>query len=300
MRALVTGATGFIGSHLAERLAAGPHEVHVLVRQSSDLGVLAALGPVISVHITDGSFDSLNAVIQLVSPEIVFHAASLFLSEHRPEDVAALVQSNILFPCQLVEAMVRNGVRRLVNCGTSWQHYQGKQYSPVCLYAATKQAFSDLLQYYVEATELAVVTLTLFDTYGPDDKRLKLFSTLYRAAASGETTAFSPGDQLIHIVYIDDVVDALILAAQRLLESPGACFESFAVRTEQPIRLRELVEIFSAVTGLALKIVWGGRPYRSREMMTPWQDGATLPGWSAKVGLQEGIRKVHAEHVRIT
>ena len=300
MRALITGATGFIGSHLTERLAASEHEVHVLVQQSSDPRALAALCPVVKLHVTDGSFADLKAIIRSAAPEIVFHAASRFLSEHQPEDVAALVQSNILFPCQLVEAMIRNGVHRLVNCNTSWQHYQGKEYSPVCLYAATKQAFSDLLRYYVEAMGLSVVNLTLFDTYGPNDRRQKLFSTLYRMVASGEGMAFSPGDQLINIVYIDDVVDAFIVAAHRLLGGSNARFEDFAVRTTAPIRVRELVDIFSMVTGLTPKVVWGGRPYRNREMMTPWEGGAILPDWSAKVGLHEGIRRMHADHVRTT
>src|SRR5215469_5439471 len=120
MRALITGATGFIGSHLTERLAASEHEVHVLVQQSSDPRAVAALCPVVKLHVTDGSFADLKAIIRSAAPEIVFHAASRFLSEHQPEDVAALVQGNILFPCQLVEAMIRNGVHRLVNCNTSW------------------------------------------------------------------------------------------------------------------------------------------------------------------------------------
>ena len=300
MRTLVTGATGFIGSHLTQRLATSEHEVHVLVRQSSSPTALTALGPVVNVHVTDGSVDSLRAIIRLAAPEIVFHAASLFLSEHQPGDVAGLVQSNILFPCQLVEVMVRNGIHRLVNCNTSWQHYRGHEYSPVCLYAATKQAFSDLLRYYVEAAGLSVINLTLFDTYGPNDRRQKLFSILYGAAASCEGIAFSPGDQLVNLVYIDDVVDAFIIAAHKLLEGSDARFDDFVVRTTEPIRLRELVDVFSTVTGLTPKIVWGGRPYRCREMMTPWEGGAILPGWTVKVGLREGIRRMHADHVRTT
>ena len=70
------------------------------------------------------------------------------------------MSSNITFGTQLVEAMVANGCYQFVNTGTSWQHYENDEYNPVNLYAATKQAFEDILRYYVETSALRVITLT--------------------------------------------------------------------------------------------------------------------------------------------
>ena len=67
------------------------------------------------------------------------------------------------------------GVKILVNTGTSWQHYENKDYSPVNLYAATKQSFEAILQYYVEVASLKAITLKLFETYGLDDPRPNFF-----------------------------------------------------------------------------------------------------------------------------
>jgi nucleoside-diphosphate-sugar epimerase len=158
------------------------------------------------------------------------------------------------------------------------------------LYAATKQAFEDILAYYTEATAIKAITLQLFDTYGPDDPRPKLFHLLAKTARSQESLAMSPGEQLIDLVYIDDVIDAYLCAAD-LLSTLPAGHQVYAVSSGKPLPLRKLVSIYELVSGLKLHIDWGKRTYRPREVMLTWSKGKTLPGWHAKVGLHEGIRK---------
>ena len=141
-------------------------------------------------------------IVNEANPEIVFHLASLFLAQHTLEDIERLVQSNLLFGVQIAEAITLQGVTKLINTGTSWQHYENEDYNPVCLYAATKQAFEDMLKFYVEASKLKVITLKLFDTYGPDDSRPKLFTLLRKVAQEQTELAMSPGEQLIDLVYM--------------------------------------------------------------------------------------------------
>src|SRR5262249_26808103 len=168
MRALITGATGFLGSHLTRKLSSDGHEVHVIVRPNSNLEALDKLRNAIKCHVIDAATAPIG-IIDAARPEVVFHLATHFVAQHTSDDVAKLVDSNILFPCQLVDAMARRGARRLVNCSSAWQHYEGADYDPVCLYAATKEAFIKVLQYYVAAERFSVVNLTLTDTYGPND-----------------------------------------------------------------------------------------------------------------------------------
>ncbi|MDX8386447.1 MAG: NAD-dependent epimerase/dehydratase family protein, partial [Gallionella sp.] len=211
--ALVTGGTGFVGSNLIHRLVDIGWEVHSIVRPGSDLKVLDACIDKISLHTHDGSTEGLVNIMSAAKPEVVFHLASLFLSAHTAKDVAQLITSNVLFSSQLLEAMKESGATSLVNTGTSWQHYENKDYSPVNLYAATKQAFEAILEYYVETASLKAITLKLFDTYGPNDPRPKLFHLLEKTAQSQSILSMSPGEQLIDLVYIDDVIDAYLLAA---------------------------------------------------------------------------------------
>jgi len=291
---LITGGTGFIGANLARRLVQDGRDVHVVTTLHGNRDILGDIADLVTLHIHDGSSEGMKDLVGTVKPAVVFHLASLFLSEHSTEQIEPLIRSNLLFGTQLVDAMAACGSGLLVNTGTSWEHYRGMAYSPVNLYAATKQAFEAILQYYVEARELRVVTLKLFDTYGANDPRAKLFTLLRRVAEQGMPLAMSPGEQLIDLVHVDDVVEAFCLAAGRLLEGAVTGHERYAVSSGAPLPLRELVALYGRVIGKDLPIEWGGRPYRQREVMVPWSSGRPLPGWQPQVGLEEGIRRMES------
>lgn len=287
MNVLLTGATGFIGSHLTRRLVRDGFQVCVLVRPDSKLAILPPEPSNLQVQVYDGSYASLRQALERAQPQLVIHLASLFITQHREDDVAPLLEANIVFPTLLLEAMSRTGVQHFVNTGTSWQHYQNQAYNPVNLYAASKQAFESLLAHYTEIQGLHAITLKLFDTYGPGDTRPKLFSHLRAAARSGKTLKMSPGEQLIDLVYIDDVVEAYLLATRRVLAIDAA--ETYAVSSGRHISLRQLVAQYAETTGRKLAIEWGGLPYRPREVMQPWGIYQLLPGWHVSVGLRQGI-----------
>jgi nucleoside-diphosphate-sugar epimerase len=141
----------------------------------------------------------------------------------------------------------------------------------------------------VDATPLRVVTLKLYDTYGPGDRREKLFTLLARASTSGSPLPMSPGDQLLELVHVDDACDAFLVAGERLLSGDVSGHESYAVPAQRRYTLREVVEVYCAVAGRKVDVVWGGRPYRPREVMVPWQ-GSPLPGWRARIALPDGLR----------
>jgi len=288
-RALVTGATGFVGSHLVSRLVADGWHVECVVRPGSDCSVLPAEA-ICRYH--DGSTCGLADLVVGASPHVVFHLASLFVSEHVSEEVEPLVRSNVLFGAQLLEAMCIAGVDTLVNTGTAWQHYRNAEYEPVNLYAATKQAFEALARFYSSARGLRVLTLELSDTYGPDDRRPKLFTVLRSAASTGDRLAMSGGEQLVDLVYVDDVVDAYLVAASFLLSQPEGYMRSYGVFSGRPIRLRALVDEYLSATNQSIEIDWGARPYRQREVMVPSLRTPRLGAWQPSVGLVEGIQRM--------
>ena len=292
MRVLVTGATGFVGGRLVKRLLDERHEVHVVVRPSTDLNAFGEDLHRLVIHRHSATTKSMIQIIESAYPDAVIHVASLFLGEHKSENVDDLIRSNVLLSTQLTEAMAVNGVSLLINVGTSWQHFEDADYNPVNLYAATKQAFRSILSFYVETGNLKVINLELFDTFGPDDQRGKLFALLDQLRKSGESLAMSPGEQQIDPIYIDDVSEAFVVALNRLRTGQVESEETYSVRSDNPVQLRELAMVYEEVTGATLNIEWGGRPYRAREVMQPWSRGETLPGWSTKISLREGIEKV--------
>lgn len=289
-KALITGGTGFVGSNLAKRLVQDGWLVHIIAIDNDNYSQIKEIEKNITVHTHDTSTENMCDIVASVKPDIVLHLASLFLLEHTTSDINRLVQSNILFSLQLLEAMALHGVGKIVNTGTSWQHYENKTYSPVNLYAATKQAFEDILQYYVEAKNISAITLKLFDTYGPNDPRPKLFNLLARVANEGTTLEMSPGEQLIDLVYIDDVVEAFVVASMRLLSGTVDAHEKYGVSSGTAISLKEMISIFSDVTGRPLPIIYGGRPYRTREVMKTCDFLPSLPKWKPVVNIGSGIK----------
>lgn len=291
MRILVTGATGYIGSRLVGRLLELGHQVGAIVLEGTTVEPLKPFGEGLDTFLYDGSIKSLQAAVAGCRPELVFHVASLVLVSHGIDAVDRLIASNVQFPAQLFEVMEQFGVRRIVNVGTSWQHFGNADYSPVNLYAATKQACEDILAYYTDVHGFEATTLRLFDTYGPGDTRPKLFSHLRQAAKTGEAMKMTPGEQSIEIVFIDDILDAFVLAANQL--KPGR--RVFGVGTGQPIALRQLVGLYEEVVGRRLVISWGGISYREREIMVPWNRYDAIPGWVPKTSLRDGIRKMEQD-----
>ncbi len=296
-RALVTGAAGFIGGALVRSLLSRGWEVHALLGQTCRVAALEDVRERLGLHSHDGSMAGMEAILAATKPDIVFHLASLFLSEHRPDDIEGLIRSNILLSTQLTEAMTLAGSTRLINTGTSWQHFERADYRPVNLYAATKQCFEDIISFYHDARGLSCTTLKLFDTYGSGDSRGKLISILMEAAQQGRALDLSPGGQVVDLLHVEDVVEAFRLAAERLLAAPEPILDAFLLSGTR-LTLRELVECLQRATGKQIQANWGGRTYRNREVMVPPVPGETLPGWTAKVeltkGLADGFRAMEA------
>ena len=287
-RVVVTGATGFVGSHLVNALLEKGYEVFVISRLESDFSSLKKID---ETHIFRYSGDIMQMVsfFKKIQPIGVFHLASKFIAEHKTEEVDTLINSNILFSTQLLEAMKEANVKNLINTGTSWQYYNNDDYNPVCLYAATKQAFEAIIEYYIQAGDFKVITLVLFDTYGENDTRPKLMNLLKKVATEGTALDMSAGEQQLSLVHIADVCRAFILAFEMLETQQINKHKHYAIISDEIYSLKEIVQIFERQTNKNLNITFGKRPYRKREVMKVWDKGEKLPNWKAEISLEEGI-----------
>ncbi len=288
---IVTGATGYIGSNIVKRLIENDEEVYIIVRENSSFELLENIKNRIRICVFDDNIDRLIEYFKPLKDAIVIHLASLFVAEHTKEKVELLINSNIKFGTQLLESMKEAGITKLINTGTSWQHYNDSQYSPVCLYAATKEAFEKIITYYDEVHNIRNITIELFDSYGPNDNRPKLLNLLTKYSEMNKELSMSPGEQMLDLVYIDDIVDGYILASEMLRKGKVNNLGKFVLSSGFKISLKQLVKLFTEVTNKDVNIQWGQRPYRNREVMIPWSNGVILPDWKPKVSLIDGLRK---------
>mgnify|MGYP001617325443 FL=1 len=291
MTIAITGSTGFIGMHLLAHLQREGYSFVAIVRPKTDVFVLTEKG--VSVFVDHGSIEALKTFFLENRVKGVIHLATLFLKTHQPDQVHDLIECNIEFGTRVLQAASQAKVNWFINTGTFWQHYQNREYSPVNLYAATKQAFEDIAQYYAETQLIIVVTLKINDTYGPKDTRPKIINIWKQLTDSNENLQMSGGEQLLDMVYIDDVTDAFVHLLKLLNENAtiynGKCY---VLSSGVSISLKQLAGVFEKEIGKPLHIQWGAKPYQSREVMIPWQKGIPLPGWEPKQSIEAGIREI--------
>ena len=287
---LITGITGYIGSRLAKALLAD-YEVFGLVREPLRREYIADFQDMLRLVPVDGTYESVYRAIQTIQPDLVYHLAAYYTGAHGGQETPKLIDSNITFGAYLLEAMLACGVPSLAYATTYMTHYQGADYCPVNLYAATKQAFSDLLAYYTDSGLLRAATLVISDTYGPGDHRPKVLNVVKRAVKTGEKVTFSSGNIPYDVIHIDDAVSAFRLAGERLLRG-GFRNDIFQVVPDSPLSLRETVELMLRVNHLTLNAGWGERPAAEREMSELIRLYPTPPGWVPQMSLEEGLRSL--------
>ena len=280
-RALLTGVTGFLGGYTARCLIADGWQVTAVVRTSSRIDLLpAAVREQIVLY--DAEHMDLREVVREAAPDVVFHLAAYYTTTHSYDEIDDLIASNVTFGTKLLDAMDRNNVRRLVYARSSWQHYSGDDYEPANLYAASKEAFDAIVRFYEAANGLQRIGLTLFDTYGEDDRRNKLLAVLPKIAAEGKRLALSPGEQQVDFVHAEDAARAFVLAGNYLAEGRTDLCGDYVVSSGTVVTLRELIRRYECLRGEQMPVDWGARSYRVREVMIPWRGGRILPGWERK------------------
>jgi nucleoside-diphosphate-sugar epimerase len=294
---LVTGATGFVGRHLIKKLIEQNHSVSLIQRKKNadliDSSSELKENSRVQTYYYDGSMQSVLEIFNKKPVDLVIHLASHFLASHRTEDVDTLINSNVLFGTQLMQAMVDSGVDKIINVGTVWQNYNNESYNPVCLYAATKEAFSAIAKYYTELHKIKMLTLKLADTYGKDDQRGKIIYILKKAFDNQESIQLTPGEQYLDLVHIDDICEAFLVAVKKIEKKADNNIEEFVISSGKPIKLKELVSTFEKVCQHSTNIVFGGRPYRNRETLVPFNFGKPLPNWSPAIDLEAGIASLY-------
>lgn len=289
MKIIITGATGFIGSNLVEHLMGFNYEINIIARDSSDISSLDKFKQNILVHRYNGKIKSMIDIFDEVMPDIVIHLASKFTAEHYSEDVDDLIESNISLGIHLLEGMHSSGCKKIITTGTNWQNYESSDYNPTNLYSATKEAFENIARHYINSYDISMISLRIYDSYGASDKRAKVMNLFQKYADSEEIIEMSPGNQLLGMVYITDIVAAYSIAMERLNSLDRKSFEVFYLTPIQFYSLKDIARCYEKISCKKLNINWGARKYRKREVMKPYV-GDRLPNWKPQIDLEDGIK----------
>lgn len=285
--AIVTGGNGYVGFELIRQLLAEGVEVHAIANVHAER--LLEVLPPFAIHPIASDYSAINDLVQELQPATIFHLAAMHSEPPTFEQMFGMIHSSVMLGAALLHgAQACRNRPVFVHAGTYWQ-FDKNRYSPKTFYAAAKQSLHDLLAYYRQVHSIPSVTLVLYDIFGPNDPRPKLWSKL-RDAPHGSVFPVTRGQQLTELVHVYDVARAFrhsdSLLRQGVALKPFQCLRS-GVR----ITLRELLEQVQERTGLDITFDWGAVPYPPGQIFEPWQ-GPTLRGWRPTIHPVDGIAEL--------
>jgi len=295
-RVLITGATGFIGSHLANRLVQEGFEVGILKRENSDVWRIKDLLDKIVVYDVDlRDTPGIYKVVSHFKPDVIFHLATYYAVEHQPQEIPSIVDTNVLGTINLLDASRESTVKLFVNTSSCFVYKESKNklresddLNPLNLYALTKIQAEGACNFYAEKYGLKTVTFRLFPPYGPADHERRLIPYVIKSLLNGEKPKMTTGGQKWDFVYVFDIVNAYI----KLLTLPEfpQNHEIFNIGTENAISVRDVVSRVKEIIGTELEPEWGAIPHRKNEVWFTCADISKTEnflGWRPEVQILE-------------
>ena len=284
-RVLVTGANGFIGSHLCSHLHREGAEVHAVYRSQRP------------IHIGEqrwwqGDLADLDAVKRIVSqtrPEVIFHLASHVKGAPGLEHILPTFRSNLQSTVNILAVAAETNCRRVLLTGSLAEpEVANGETFPSAPYAAAKWASSGYARMFHALYKLPVVIARVFMVYGPGQIDLtKLIPYVTLALLQGKTPRIGSGERLVDWIYVSDVVDGFLTLAQ----APDVDGATLELGSGALISIREIVQQLASLIGG--KAEFGALPDRPLEPTRVAKTAETLAriGWKPRVSLQEGLER---------
>lgn len=297
---LVTGAAGFVGSHIARRLVSEGAKVHALVRPGSDLVRLRGLAGV-QVHEIDlNNREDVFMLLKNIQPEGVFHLAGISQSYGSVPTLDALVDGNIRATLSLMDAMDAFPYEFFVNTDSfvsvgSKAHpiREDDALEPTELYGLSRIPATLYAGVLARTKGKPMVTVRVFTPYGPYVQKGKILYNLITQALEGQDFNLTSPSVTRDFIYIDDLVEVYLRSALAAAQHPGEVFNGGSGKASS---LEDIVRVVSTHTGTTSVPIWSNQSV-SYDAMRWEADTEKIQrelGFAPKTSLDEGIQKTVA------
>lgn len=250
---LITGASGFVGSHLLDDCLKNNFNVHAIFRHSKKNVSFAKkykkqIFPIFYNNIYEIKNKLTNCKI-----DYVVHCATHYIKKHDHNDIENIIKSNVLFSTILLDAVVNIKIKKFINLGTVWQHFNDTKNLAFNLYAASKQSFECIFNYYKnQYTKIKFYNILLTDTFGTNDKRKKLIPILLKNYNKKNQDKINiPKNLSMNLVNINEVTKCLNILLKNNSES-----NNYVIKSKQDVKIFDLVNFLNDNLEKKIKINW--------------------------------------------
>ncbi|UCB56944.1 MAG: SDR family NAD(P)-dependent oxidoreductase [Candidatus Omnitrophota bacterium] len=297
-KVLVTGATGFIGSHLVKKLVSTGSNVHIFARRNSKFWRIDDIASKIHVHTIDLNESSkLHREVLDIRPDIVYHLAAYGVNYNEREP-QLLFNTNVSATVSLLEALSECNVSKLLIAGSCFEYGnisgsidEGMPLDPVNLYGVSKAAEAMVTKIIAKKYGIPYIVCRPFGVYGPYESPNRIIPYVLLSIMDGKPLKLTGGKQLRDYTYVEDIAEAFIKASASKAEN-----QIINICSGIPIELKKLVNKAIEVAGVEPDIEWGALSYRPDETLSLVGDNLsakTILKWEPKTPLREGLNKTY-------
>jgi nucleoside-diphosphate-sugar epimerase len=250
---LITGASGFVGSHVLDDCLKNNFNIHAIFRHSKKNVSFTKkykkqIFPIFYNNIYEIKNKLTNCKI-----DYVIHCATHYIKKHNHNDIENIIKSNVLFSTILLDAVVNIKIKKFINLGTVWQHFNDTKNLAFNLYAASKQSFECIFNYYKnQYTKIKFYNVLLTDTFGTNDKRKKLIPTLLKNFNKKKPDKINiPKNLSMNLVNINNVTKCLNILLKNNFES-----NNYIIKSKQDVKVFNLINFLNNKLEKKINVNW--------------------------------------------
>ncbi|PLS16196.1 epimerase [Bacillus sp. M6-12] len=297
MKILVTGATGFLGSHLTRALVKEGYDVILLKRSYSNTWRISDLLQKVTFFDIDRC-PIIQPFIECGHIDVIIHTATKY--NRHGDRISELVESNISFPLELLETAIAFQTGTFINTD-SFIHKGNTGYSHLAGYALTKKLFLECGKEYSNAKKIHFINARLEHLYGSFDGEDKFSSYILKSCFNNiPELQLTAGEQKRDFIHVRDAISAYLFLL-KWGDQHVPWFKEFEVGTGSSVPVREFVELIHQKTRSSTTLKFGAIPYQENEIMDSKANIQQLQklGWKSEIGLAQGIDIILADQFNI-
>ena len=289
---LLTGTTGFVGyKFLLFALSNGFSVIDILRKKNKKNKKIKELRnafPNKYKNIFFANNNNLSNQLKNIKADYFINFATLYSNNHTHSQIVDFIDSNILFPT-LIYDIINNKIKKMINFGSMMQHSKDEKLVSKNLYAATKNAFEMIANYYANTNnKTKFYNIKFYESFGDNDKRKKIIPTIINNYKQNKTTKIISKQLTLNIIHTDDIINSIMILLNNNITSGTYC-----IKNTNSVKISKLINMLNKVLNKKIKVKYGNKSITSNY----YNNLKILPYWKPNKNIENEIIKTFKNEI---